>query len=35
MRWSDDHRRPLIAVTAERSRSAARDGIQHLDLWPG
>jgi hypothetical protein len=25
----------LIAVTAERGRSAARDGVQHLDLWPG
>jgi hypothetical protein len=25
----------LIAMTTERSRAATRDGIEHLDLWPG
>jgi hypothetical protein len=25
----------LITMTTERSRAATRDGVQHLDLWPG
>ena len=25
----------LIAMAAERSCAATRDGVQHLDLWPG